>query len=296
MDAGPFGRLAALFIVSVILGGVSCNSRTPVLDNAVIATAPTPWTIPVAVPPTTPSAIELEPTGTMGGGAGRGTVYFDAPVQEATTVMLSTSDPAVTLRPTEVAVSPGAMAIDFSYSTVPVAIDKNVTIVASILGRARSAPLGVWAVLPMFFSYTADRGSPIGGARTGRYTPETAQFSADCRNSSITTLVNPLPGDNRLSWFITLAAPANQPLRPGVYENASNTIGGNFLSAVDLPLSCRLVGRFTVHEVDVDVRGLVNRLWVTFEETCAGQPGVIRGELRLTNPRHLQTSFGPCLK
>jgi hypothetical protein len=187
------------------------------------------------------------------------------------------------------------MSADFSYSTVPVASDRSVDIVASILGRSRSASLSIWAVLPTFFSYTTDRGLS-GYEQLGRYVPESATFSASCRDSGVSAGVTVPSRDDRPWWSIMVAAPRGVPLRRGVYENATDTIGGNFLYVSGASPFCRSMGRFTVHDVDVEPHGLVNRLWITFERTCAGQPGTLRGDLRLTNPQHSKLSFGPCLK
>jgi hypothetical protein len=96
-------------------------------------------------------------------------------------------------------------------------------------------------------------------------------------------------------WSVGFGAPRGAPLRPGTYENASETGTGNYIY-VNPPPQCRAVGRFTVHESEVTVDGRVVQFWATFEQACTGQAGVIRGDLRLTNMPRSSVGTSPCAR
>ena len=85
------------------------------------------------------------------------------------------------------------------------------------------------------------------------------------------------------SWSVSLAAPGNQLVVPGVYESAVGSpsaghpviqVFGNATGGGDL------AGRFSVRQADYASDGTVKAFWATFEILAAGFTGTLRGELR----------------
>jgi hypothetical protein len=283
---------SALLICAVIAG---CNSRTPIFDNALATTAPTTLTTPVT-PQSNIIRIDLSPGGLNGGDSGRGTVVFDLPIPpEGAIVALRSSDTGVAVSPAEIALPGGSLTADFSFTTQAVASDKVVQIVATTPTQSKSAPLGVWTPhAPMFFSYSSDRGETVGRGLAERYTPPSF-FVAGCDGNSISGSVYG-PGTSS-PFFFGFGASPGTPLRPGTYENASSSGAANYIRIAGFASCSRTIGRFTVHEADFATRagGRVDRFWVSFEQTCQGSPGSIRGEIRLLNPSPTAQGSGNCL-
>ncbi len=283
--------ITALAICTAIAG---CNKRQPLLDSDVTATAPTTLTSPVSVQSNI-ERIELSPGGLNGGGTGRGSVIFDLPASpEGQSLSLRSSDPGVSVSPQVIALSGGTSRVDFSFATQPTAADKVVDIIATTASQSKSAKLGVWSPsAPMFFSYASERGDIVGNGGTDRYTPP-AFFNAGCDRGTISGSVYRSTGG---VFFFVFGAPSGSPLRPGTYENAASSDAANFIRIDGLQRCTRAIGRFTVHDVDFATRagGKVDRFWVSFEQTCQGGSGTLRGELRLLNPSPTAVGSGTCL-
>ncbi len=90
------------------------------------------------------------------------------------------------------------------------------------------------------------------------------------------------------AWIIDLvfAAPDGAPLAPGMYEGAmlhpfQDADRPGLRVAVFPGGSCYPAdGRFTVREIRRNLQKEIVAFWATFEQSCAGAPGGLRGEVR----------------
>lgn len=91
------------------------------------------------------------------------------------------------------------------------------------------------------------------------------------------------------TWNLTVRAPDDAPLAPGAYPDA---VGSWYARASDAVFDIRLyglgsdcalygVGAFTVHDIGRDSAGVVNRLWLSFEDRCDAAAPALTGELRI---------------
>lgn len=283
-----FGVRGALIAAIACVGG--CNTRTPLHDRPVFVTAPTEWLNPSA--PAAPggdlATVELSPMVMIGSGGGRGTVFLDGPAsQDGLAVTLSSElSRLVTVTPSIVTIPAGSFSAGFSYTTTSVMHDVDISITASTAARSRSARLSVWAaVLPSVYFHIADEDDLIRGGPTFRATSDSgARFHVSCTGNVFHPTVTP---PRSSTHGLTIAAAGGQPLRPGVYENATSSGSGHHLR-IDNALSCASIGRFEVREVRVHPSGGVRNLWIAFEVGCPGRPGIVRGEYRVTD----QAPFG----
>jgi hypothetical protein len=184
-----------------------------------------------------------------------------------------------------VTVGHGAYSAGFSFATQTVAADTTASIIASTAERTLSASIGIWAVLPSFYSYAVGQSGLVpGDVMVRRTSANGATFDAMCLRNVVTAIVD---SSTRLEF----SAANGQPLRAGVYENARITGTGHRMPHFLLgrvPSSCSVTGRFEVREAEYAADGLVNKLWISFEQGCAGQQGTVRGDVRTasrpTNP------------
>lgn len=277
----PLALIAAMACVA------GCNQRMPVLDNPVLITAPTGWnnaTVPNG-PGGDLARLDVSPSVMIGGGGGRGTVWLDGPAPDGGLVvsLASSVSGVASVAPPTVTIPPGGFSANFSFTTNPVARDAAVSIIASSASRSRSASLGVWAaMLPSFYFHVTDQPTLLRVAPFNRVTSDMgATFDVSCSGNVVHGTVTP-PGQS--SHSVTFAAAAFQPLRPGVYENATANGSGHHLR-IGVSLSCASAGRFEVRQFDAYPSGAIANLWVAFETGCPGVPGVVRGEFRATNLR-----------
>jgi hypothetical protein len=283
-------RAGAVCSIVLAMSGVTCNSRSTIFAGDSPA-APTGIPIgPPAAPVSTLFAVALNPRGTIGGGAGRGTVTLTLPAPPGgMAVTLRSSDPAVTVAPF-VTVAAGADTAEFVFSTKPVASDMQVAIEGSVAGRSVTAALELWTPLPTFFSFSSDPREVIGRGEARRFTPANATFTAWCSASQITVHVS--GRDPNEFWQARFAAPKGTPMRTGAYENAAPiSTAPNFpdTSGPEMGISgngagCSARGRFVVNEIDVAPTGTVRRFSASFEQRCDGRVEVLRGDVSVTSP------------
>lgn len=281
-------RCAAALIA--MLAAAGCNKRVPTT---------------VGNGPPAPRMIELAPAGTMGGGGGRGTVFLNFPAPDrGLTVSLRSSHPAVSVQPSRIKVPGGGMSADFLYTTRTVNRDTTFEIVASTADGSNLARLEVWALLPTFFSYSADKGTMIAGNITdrelaGRYTPANARFNVSCRDGEVLATVSPFPLSGA-SWIVRFGpprgSPQSLPFTPGFYPAGTVTPPAGNRMQVELNPATRCVsgGHFTVREAQFTTEGRIATFWATFERTCAGSPGVMRGDLRISDLPEKVSAFREC--
>jgi hypothetical protein len=93
----------------------------------------------------------------------------------------------------------------------------------------------------------------------------------------------PTPG----SFFdVNFTAPAGQPLLVGSYENATSSANAQNGSP-GMSVNCfggTATGRFVVREFNVGAGGALNVFWASFEQSCNGAAGRLRGDIRLSAP------------
>jgi thermolysin len=85
-------------------------------------------------------------------------------------------------------------------------------------------------------------------------------------------------------WNLDFDAGGNTPLQPGSYEDATrypfNAGNGLSVSANGREECSQLTGRFVVHEIVYDAGGVLQQLWVDFEQHCEGGAPALFGTLR----------------
>jgi len=236
-------------------------------------TAPTPISQPFSV--------DIEPRAVIGGTGATGTITLSAPAPTGgQQVSLSSSHQAVVV-PQTVVVPAGAFAADFTLVTQSVPADTEVSVQASAAGRSVTGIVTLWSVLPQFFSWTSGP-TTLPPSQIGRLTDANAVFTATCDESSVRVDVR----DQTRNWAVIMGAPAGQPLRAGVYENASSNAhtAPRLDVGVGLNVFCSTTttGRFTVHDIDVTRTGNVLRFRASFETRCGGTT-LVRGDVRVAN-------------
>ena len=270
--------VSALAVVTTMVAGPGCNQRTPVLEADFATTAPS------AVMPQAPAdiiAMVVGPPGNRGGATGVGTVSLDSPAPDGGRVVLlqSGDESIVTVSPRQLVVPAGALSADFQFTTRSVLRDVNVTITAASADRSISEDVSVWTPATSFVSFSADR-SGIASPPVLRWSSDAgARFSMSCFGSYAGGSVN-LPGSGNV--IVAFGAPQGQPLRPGVYNDATTIQTNNYL-LVSGAANCESTGRFELHEVETRGDGTLSSLWVTFELSCRGRAGVMRGAFRIVN-------------
>jgi len=231
--------------------------------------------------------LSFNPPAIIGGRTAVGTAMLTLPAPSGGTIVtLSSGNPAVVI-PSSVTIPAGAQSVDFPVSTGAVSVDTDVAMRMATANRSASVTLSMWAVLPTFFSFVSDPGDPIGNGRNSRYTPPTATFTASCSASGVfVQIVAQPPGASFTSFNVSFNAPAGQPLRVGSYENATSSANAQNGSP-QMSINCfggTATGRFVVREFDVAQGGALNAFWASFEQSCNGSAGILRGDIRMTAP------------
>jgi len=139
-----------------------------------------------------------------------------------------------------------------------------------------------------FYSFVSDPGDYVGNGQADSFTPDSSSFTSsysDNRNH-FSAFLFPFAGG---FWMLDFAAPAGQPLAPGIYENATRwpfqEPGVPGLAVFGNGIGCNmLTGRFEVLEAVFGPFGYVERFHATFEQHCEGIEPALRGELRIVNP------------
>jgi hypothetical protein len=139
-----------------------------------------------------------------------------------------------------------------------------------------------------FYSFVSDPGDFVGNGQSGSFSPETSSFASSQSNDGnhFAAFLFPFAGG---FWMLDFAAPAGQPLAPGVYENATRwpfqaaSVPG--LAVFGNGVGCNtLNGRFEVLEASFGPAGYVERFHATFEQHCEGIEPALRGEIKIVNP------------
>jgi len=139
----------------------------------------------------------------------------------------------------------------------------------------------------------SEPGEPLGRGEFNYYTPEEGRFFLP---PSLPTPSPAVPENEvrssfsgfSVSWSLRFAAPPDESLTVGVYENAvrvSSRQPGQpgidvFSARGGIARGCNGTtgGRFEVKEIAFDPDSVPTSFWATFEHTCAG--AVLRGEIR----------------
>ena len=285
MTAGFRHSLAigAVVVGQAMMFGAGCNQRTPILDTAVLTTAPSQVTPAAPLPPDNISRIVLDPPGNLGGSSGRGTVYLDVPARDGGRVVsLRSADESVVNVTPQIVVAEGAMSANFSFTTRAVQRNVNVTITASSGERVISDYVSVWTATTSFMVYTVDLGTASGALVQRVSSDAGGHFVAGCNRDGGGLFASASgPGSAQVAF----SAPRGVRLVPGVYDHAVDTGGtaGNYLY-VSVMQSCPTIGRVELHEVNLLTNGIATKLWFTFEQRCLNGPRAIRGIYRLTSP------------
>ena len=282
-------RTAAVVIAVFCIG--ACNQRAGVLDRDVLVTAPSYSQVP-PVPTVSSLSIQLNPGVVWTGSTTTGSVVLNSPADGGSVLTIAATGGAIDVNPSQVIVPAGARLVNFNATARSVPSDTNVTIVASMNGASAATSLAVWTVLPTFFSYVSDATARIDPGGIARFTPQNSTIEAYCYRSKILGSVVPPPGSPFAYWSFTFGAPDGQPLRAGVYQGSSTDAKGPvlFVARIQEPtVFCNAQGLFTVREIELapSPSQEVRRFWVTFEQTCQGSAGVLRGDLRMTAVRPL---------
>jgi hypothetical protein len=126
--------------------------------------------------------------------------------------------------------------------------------------------------------------------------PGDTTFEGGCQGSEVhIELLSPMSGD----WLLRFKAPEGEPLRAGAYEGVT-AIASNrphaTMSVAGREESCTTVaGRFVIHEIDL-TGDRVNRLRLSFEQRCDGNPATLHGELSVANLNVAGTSTTASLR
>ena len=165
---------------------------------------------------------------------------------------------------------------------------RTVRAVASAVVLAFAFPLTTQAQDDTFYSFVSDPGDFVGGGLSGSFTPETSSFATSQSNDGnhFSAFLFPFAGG---FWMLDFAAPAGQPLTPGVYENATRwpfqALGVPGLAVFGNGVGCNMLnGRFEVLEAVFGPAGYVERFHATFEQHCEGIEPALRGEIKIANP------------
>ena len=286
-------RATVVLLVVAVLSG-ACNRRSPFPDLG-SPVAPTPMPTPasgtVAI-----FGLSFGPRALFGSTAGTGTAILTAQAPPGGVVVnLSSADPAAARVPPAVTVAEGLDRASFPIDTTVVAADHDVVIRASVAQSSTAATLGVWAVLPNFFTWFSEAADePTGKGGFGRLTPPTVRFtsSASTVNGASASAVNgvSVTVSGAESWQLAVNAPFGTELRLGSYDGAGELTSATRprLSVSGRGSSCSSpTGSFEVREIVVSRNArtgslVVDRFDATFERLCPRSTGALRGEVRFT--------------
>src|SRR5919204_859392 len=157
------------------------------------------------------------------------------------------------------------------------------------------AVLALWCAVPaaaraasvtsvVMFS---DSGDYIGGGQDRLFTPGDTAISVSGSTGYLTVH---LSGGSSGTWFdMDFAAPPGQALAPGVYDRAQRApfreAGRPGIDISGDGRGCNTIsGRFEVRDFAVSADGVLQRLWIVYEQHCEGGPAALFGEVRITAP------------
>jgi hypothetical protein len=130
-------------------------------------------------------------------------------------------------------------------------------------------------------------GDYIGGGQAWHHDSTNAAFSTSYDGSSLTVTIWP---DDGGWWTVQLAAPPNEAIAIGAYENAVRASfrppGSPGIDVTGMGRGCnQMHGRFEVTEATFGQNNYVEGFSATFEQHCewAGAPALY-GEIRVQNP------------
>lgn len=186
--------------------------------------------------------------------------------------------------PSVVTIPVGADRVDFPVSSRVVKRDTPVAVNAAVDARVVTRTIGVWAVLPTFFSWFSDAGDAIGRGEFGRFTTENATFSATGNASGVEIRVT--SGVSEF-WSLSFTPRRGGELRVGTYENAMRSaFRDNVSPGLDVSGRSRgcntVAGRFDVLEAEFS-GSQVRTFRATFQQHCSNSSAALLGEVRFTS-------------
>lgn len=130
--------------------------------------------------------------------------------------------------------------------------------------------------------FQSDAGDYIGQGVTSTWYRTDGEFTAWTAGEGRRVFVHFDGG--RTNWHLWFAAPAGE-LTPGAYTGATRfSYQETGVPGLDVGGSGRgcnaLTGEFTIHELDVDAGGSIERLSADFEQHCEGRVPALRGSIR----------------
>jgi hypothetical protein len=273
-------------LISIACGlamtGLACNQRVGLL-NSPVETPVSPTPTAAAPRPPNVATVTVSPGAVNAGGSARGTAVLSGPAPaEGVIVSLSVSDDSVVVPPA-ITVSAGSSSTEFTVTTRAVQSDRQAMITAATADRSVTTTFGVWAAVPVFFSWTSEPGDAIGRGESYRLTPSAATFTATCDRNTLNIQMRASNGD---SWLVMFSGPAGVPLRQGAYEGATrapfNTATPG-LSISGRSRGCNMLGgRFVIHDIDL-LNNRVNRFQASFVQRCDNSSGLLTGDIRVVD-------------
>ena len=133
----------------------------------------------------------------------------------------------------------------------------------------------------------SDSGDYIGGGQTRLFTPGTSSITVSGSTSDLTVGVS--GGASGDSYGLEFAAPPGGVLAPGVYDKAQRAAfreaGHPGIDVSGDGRGCNTIsGRFEVRDFSVSPTGVLQRLWIVYEQHCEGGTAALFGEVRITQP------------
>jgi hypothetical protein len=130
----------------------------------------------------------------------------------------------------------------------------------------------------------SDSGDYIGGGQMRVYHPGNGRISVGGSTSYLTVSVS--GGSLGDAYSMDFAAPPGHVLTPGVYDDAQRApFRESGRPGIDISGDGRGcnedAGRFEVKAFDVSPAGVLQRLWIVYEQHCEGGTAALFGEVRL---------------
>jgi hypothetical protein len=147
------------------------------------------------------------------------------------------------------------------------------------------------AALATFLELRSEPGDLIAAGESHRYTLEDTTWLARATSSGVGepnhVVVTLRPKDGSFAWWwdLHLAAPGDQPLKVGVYENARRWPFHGQQPGVSFSGTGRgcntLTGAFVIRTLRIGPGNSLDRLHATFEQHCDGRSPALKGEISL---------------
>jgi hypothetical protein len=163
---------------------------------------------------------------------------------------------------------------------------RHVLVVALAAAALMASPGSAHAATATSVTMFSD-GDYIGGGETRLFTPGSASISVFGSTAYLTVSVSGGPSGD--SYAMDFAAPPGQTLVPGVYDKAQRApfreAGRPGIDIYGDGRGCNTIsGRFEVKDFAVSSTGVLQRLWIVYEQHCEGGPAALFGEVRITEP------------